>query len=132
MTTSRQGHQARKTRAVEDPKGEVESLASDHHPTRQCRFPVIAIGASAGGLEAFIAFLGALQPDPGMAFVFTAHLDPSRESSLTQILARSTAMPVLEAHEGMPLERNHVYVIPPNRDMTVINSRLHVVLHRES
>jgi len=130
MTTSRQSHQSRKTRAVENPKIEAGSPASDHDITPRCGFPVVGIGASAGGLEAFIAFLGALQPDPGMAFVFIAHLDPSGESSLVRILSRSTSMPVLEAVEGTRLERDHVYVIPPNRNLTVADSRLHL-LHRD-
>lgn len=57
-------------------------------------FPIVGIGASAGGLEAFTAFLKALSPNPGMALIMVPHLDPSRESAFTQILARATSIPV--------------------------------------
>jgi two-component system CheB/CheR fusion protein len=89
-------------------------------------FPVVGIGASAGGLEAFTALLKALSPDLGMAFVFVPHLDPKRESAFTQILPRSTSMPVRQITEGMQVERNHVYVIPPNCDLTISGGKLHI------
>src|SRR5215468_1687923 len=79
-------------------------------------FPIVGIGASAGGLEALTGLLKSLQPELGMAFVFVPHLDPSRESAFTQILARDTQMPVIQITDEMQVEQNHVYVIPPNRD----------------
>ena len=77
-------------------------------------FPVVAIGASAGGIEAFQQLLGNLPGKTGMAFVLVQHLNPLQESRLSELLSRATAMPVLEATHDMPLEPNHVYIIPPN------------------
>ncbi|HVA45123.1 MAG TPA: chemotaxis protein CheB [Pirellulales bacterium] len=85
--------------------------------TPEPRFPVVGIGASAGGLEALTQLLQAMSPDSGMAFVFVSHLDPEHKSALGEILSRVTAMPVREADDGLAIEPNHVYVMPPNRDM---------------
>ncbi|MDP2021195.1 MAG: chemotaxis protein CheB, partial [Hydrogenophaga sp.] len=82
-------------------------------------FPVVAIGASAGGLEAFEQFFRAMPADSGMGFVLVQHLDPTHTSILSEILQRSTAMPVVEAVQQMPIEPNRVYVIPPNHDMVI-------------
>jgi len=82
-------------------------------------FPIVGIGASAGGLEAFRAVLHALPDDTGMAYVFVQHLAPTHESLLPDLLARETQMPVHEAQEGMDVRANHVYVIAPNTDMTL-------------
>jgi two-component system CheB/CheR fusion protein len=87
-------------------------------------FPVVGVGASAGGLEAFTQLLKALPRDPGMAFVLVSHLDPTHKSAMTELLARTTSMPVFQVHDGMRLEPNHVFVIPPNRDMTVSDGAL--------
>ena len=89
-------------------------------------FPIVGIGASAGGLEAFTSLLKALLPDLGMAYVIVPHLDPQRESAFTQILGRTTTMPVVEIENGMELQADHVYVIPPNRDLTISGRRLHI------
>ena len=86
--------------------------------------PVVGIGASAGGLEVFKLLLADLPADTGLAIVFIQHLDPSHHSMLAEILARATAMPVSEAADGMPLEANHVYVIPANVDLTIAHGRL--------
>ncbi|PSQ99649.1 MAG: chemotaxis protein CheB, partial [Bacteroidetes bacterium QS_9_68_14] len=84
-------------------------------------FPVVGIGASAGGLGAFQTFLEHLPDDPGMAFVLVQHLDPDRASELPRLLQRTTAMEVapVEDDGGMELARSHIYVIPPGRDMTI-------------
>jgi two-component system CheB/CheR fusion protein len=89
-------------------------------------FPIVAIGASAGGLEALTSFLKELSPDLGMAFIVVLHLDPARESAVTQILSRATRMPVLQATEGTKIAPDHVYVIPPNCDMTIAHWVLHL------
>jgi two-component system CheB/CheR fusion protein len=86
----------------------------------------VGIGASAGGLEAFTTMLKALSPDLGMAYVFVPHLDPSRESAFTQILARSTSMPVLQVKDGARVEQNNVYVIPPNCDLRIAEGKLRI------
>ncbi|HTV53947.1 MAG TPA: chemotaxis protein CheB, partial [Terriglobia bacterium] len=80
---------------------------------------MVAIGASAGGLEAYKEFLHALPPDTGMAFVLVQHLDPSHESMLTEIIAKATAMPVEEVKAGARIKPDCVYVIPPNAFMSV-------------
>jgi len=87
-------------------------------------FPIVGIGASAGGLEAFEAFFRACPLDTGMAFVLVPHLDPGHESLLTEILQRSTAMPVVEALDQTAVAPNHVYVIPPNREMAILQGVL--------
>jgi len=87
-------------------------------------FPVVAIGASAGGIEAITELLKNLHPETGMSFIYIQHLDPDRESMLTQILGRVTEMPVQEAKEKMKVKPNHLYIIPPNREMTLIGGDL--------
>ena len=77
-------------------------------------FPVVGIGASAGGLEAFTNLLQNLPGDTGMGFVLVQHLDPNHESALVDLLSRVTPMPVHEATDKLKVEANHVYVIPPN------------------
>ena len=89
-------------------------------------FPVVGIGASAGGLEAFKRFFGKLPPDSGMAFILVPHLDPDHDSLLTDILQHSTAMPVLAAQDQMTIAPDCVYVIPPNREMSLSQGRLHL------
>lgn len=81
--------------------------------------PVVAIGASAGGLEAYKEFVHALPSDTGMVFVLIQHLDPSHESMLTEIIAKTTTMPVEEVRSGTPIHPNHVYLIPPNALMAL-------------
>ena len=89
-------------------------------------FPVVGIGASAGGLDAFKNFFGALPADSGAAFVLIPHLDPRHESLMVELVGRCTTMPVVEATEGMAVEANHVYVLPPNKYMTISGGSLHL------
>ena len=81
--------------------------------------PVAGLVASAGGLDAFKKFFAAMPADSGIAFVLIPHLDPTHESLMVELLARHTSMPVVEAAEGMAVEANHVYIIPPNKNMTI-------------
>ena len=81
--------------------------------------PVVGVGASAGGLEAFTALLTALPADTGMTFVLIQHMDPVHKSVLTTLLQKATAMQVEEVTDGMTVEPDHVYVIPPNSLMTI-------------
>jgi len=82
-------------------------------------FPIIAMGASAGGLEAYTEILRNLPKDTGMAFVLIQHLAPHQKSMLSELLSRVTEMPVTEVQDGIAVEPNHVYVIPPNAKMTL-------------
>jgi len=81
----------------------------------------VGIGASAGGLEAFKLLLERLPVDTGLSFVIFQHLATAQESMLTDILSRFTKMPVQTVVNGMPVERNHVYVIPPGTIITMEN-----------
>ncbi len=87
-------------------------------------FPIVAIGASAGGLEAFVELFKHLPANTGMGFVIIQHLDPHRKNQLTEILSRATRMRVVVAREKMPVEPNRVYVIPFNKRMTIQRGRL--------
>src|SRR5579862_6930175 len=95
--------------------------------TTGASFPIVAIGASAGGLEAFSRLLRALPPDPEMALIFIPHLDPTHESAMVELLARTTRIPVHQAGDGMRVECNALYVLPPNSDMTISGGVLHLI-----
>jgi two-component system, chemotaxis family, CheB/CheR fusion protein len=88
-------------------------------PAEQNGFLVAAVGASAGGIEAFTELIRNLPADTGMAFVFIQHLDPKHHSILTELLSRETKMRVSEVTGGMRLEPDHVFVIPPNATMSL-------------
>jgi two-component system CheB/CheR fusion protein len=94
-------------------------------------YPVVGVGASAGGFEAFRELLKALPSDTGLALVLVQHLDPGHESLLAKLLSNATAMPVSEVEEGMAVEPNHVYVIPPNKTMGIRNGTLHLMARGE-
>jgi two-component system CheB/CheR fusion protein len=90
-------------------------------------FPIVGVGASAGGLEAFRQMLGALPIDTGMGFVLVQHLSPTHASMLSEILGRTTAMPVMEVRDEPQVEPNHVYVIPPDRKMCIVKGGLRLL-----
>ncbi|MBN8421057.1 MAG: PAS domain S-box protein [Verrucomicrobia bacterium] len=90
-------------------------------------FPIVGIGASAGGLAALKELLHALPVDTGMGFVIVQHLSPDHVSSLTEILGRTTQMSVCEVRDEPEVKANHVYVIPPGRDMLIAEGRLHLL-----
>ena len=106
----------------------TEGLEMEHMPTPVMgpRFPVVGIGASAGGLGAFSQVLAGLPPGTGMAFVLIQHLDPTHTSELALLLTKVTPMPVEEAIDGVLLEPDHIYVIPPNTVMVLAEGRLHL------
>jgi two-component system CheB/CheR fusion protein len=85
---------------------------------------VVGVGASAGGLAAFQALLGAMPPASGMAFVLVPHLDPTHQSLMVELLARVTAMQVSEATDRQRVVPDHVYVIPPGKSMTIRAGKL--------
>jgi two-component system CheB/CheR fusion protein len=98
------------------------------------RVPVVGIGASAGGLVAFEAFFSHLPADmdPAMAFVLVQHLAPEHPSILAELIQRFTPLQVRDAENGMVVERNGVYVIPPNTDLALVQGRLYVTPPAES
>jgi two-component system, chemotaxis family, CheB/CheR fusion protein len=94
-------------------------------------FPVVGIGASAGGLDAFRNFFEALPADSGMAFILVQHLDPTHQSMMVELLAGHTAMTVRHAADGMTLQRDCVYVIPPGVYLSVSDNTLRLSAPRE-
>ncbi len=105
---------------LELPPGADDTVDEHDEPVVAASFPIVGIGASAGGLEAFTQLLKALPADTGMAFVLVQHLAPSHISALAEILSRATRMPVMEVQDEAEVEPNHVYVIPPDRSMIVV------------
>jgi two-component system CheB/CheR fusion protein len=103
-------------------KIEIEPEPTDAPP----EFSVIGVGASAGGFEAFVNLLEAMPPDPKLAVVFVQHLAPKHTSALPSLLATHTRMPVIEAVEGLRIEVNKVYVVPPNVQMELVDGHLHL------
>ncbi len=87
-------------------------------------FPIVGIGASAGGLEAFTTLLRYLEPNLGMAYVLIMHLSPTHKSSLTEVVRSKTKMQVHTVEDGMELKANHIFVIPPNTFMSVVDGHL--------
>src|SRR6266511_3195445 len=104
-----------------------ESAGTDALSQSALPFPVVCIGASAGGLEAFTQLLSALPTDTGMAFVLVSHLSPSHTSHLAEILSRATRMPVTEVKDEPRVQPNCVYVMPPDSHMTIVQGSLKLV-----
>ena len=101
-------------------------------PERKNDLLIAAVGASAGGIEAFTELVSNLPTDTGMAFVLVQHLDPEHHSMLTELLSKKTAMRVKEVTNGMSVEPNHVYVIPPNTTMSISNHTLQLAPRGDS
>ncbi len=116
-----------------DPNASTPSRAAeeaaapiDHSVRAKLAFPVVGIGASAGGVEALQSFFTACPPETGMAYIVIQHLSPEHESLMAEILARCTAMPVLPIEDDQPVEPNCVYVIRPARTVTLADGKLHL------
>jgi two-component system CheB/CheR fusion protein len=106
--------------AAIDPKSTVKPM------TKWQPCPIVGVGASAGGLEAFSTLLAALPEDTGMAYVLVQHLDPNQESALAEILGWRIKLPVIQITSPTFVEANHVYVIPPNATMSISGGKLHL------
>src|SRR6202012_1447634 len=104
---------------------DVEGFMSE-----SAEFPIIGIGASAGGIDAFHSFFKHMPANCGMAFVMILHLPADHKSMLTDILGRWTEMRVVEGADGMRIEPNNVYVPPPHAVVTLSNGHLGVQLPR--
>ena len=116
-------HAAAAQPSEEDQAASTSSSAS----SAAVGFPIVGIGASAGGLEALEQFLKHVPEGSGMAFVIVQHLDPVHKGSMVEILQRSTGMQVLEAKEHQRVEPDCVYVIPPGKDMSILQGMLHLL-----
>src|SRR5256885_13525611 len=110
-----------------DPVGTEEILSADDAATavRTASCPVVGVGAPAGGWEAYQNFLAAAPADGGLAYVLVQHLDPNHESMLAELLSRRTKMPVRQITDGMAVEPNNVYLIPPNASLSIKGGTLH-------
>ena len=108
--------------------GEEELGQSRDHPLADS-FPIVGIGASAGGLAAFEDFFSGMpaEVDPGMAFILVQHLAPDHKSMLTDLVRRYTRMEVFEVDDGMVVQSNCAYIIPPGRDMAFLNGSLQLL-----
>jgi two-component system CheB/CheR fusion protein len=103
------------------------SAAGPDEPTDLGSVPtIVALGSSAGGLDALTRFFSAMPPKSGMAFVIVAHLDPTRASLLAELLGRCTAMRVLQVEADTPIEADHVYCIPPGKYLSISGRTLRV------
>ncbi len=114
----------RQTVTVRPAHPQVEPEQKDRLDDRSHRMLIVGVGASAGGLEAFTQLLKHLPLDTGMAFVLVQHLDPNHESALTHILSRATPLPVGEVMHNQPLQANHVYIIPRDTNLSIVEGLL--------
>ncbi len=120
----RRGRLGAATQAAADAPVEKQAESAN----RQANSPyVVALGASAGGLEALERFLEHVPAGSGMAFVVVQHLDPTHVGILPELLQRATAMPVSAARDRLAVEADRVYVIPPNRDLAIFHGRLQLL-----
>ena len=100
--------------------------SSELHP-QKLTFPVVGIGSSAGGLEALEIFFKNVPLRNGIAFVIVQHLDPTHKGIMVELLQRYTDMEVVQVSDRLPIEKDHVYVIPPNKEMFMLNGMLHLL-----
>ena len=109
-------------------KREPGKASENTKPSEQVKpdFPIVGIGASAGGLEALEQFLSHVPAQSGMVFVIVQHLDPTHKGIMPELLQRATAIKVLQAKDRMKVEPGHAYVIPPNKDMSILHGVLHL------
>lgn len=126
------GKQVKAKASAKEKLGIAPKLQSKPGPAAQNDFLIVAIGASAGGIEAFTDLMSTLPPDTGMAFVLIQHLDPNHRSLLTELISKKTSMSAKEVANGMAIEPDHVYVIPPNATMSVSNHTLQIGPREES
>ena len=110
----------------------IERQPAEQDRSNEKTFLIVGIGASAGGLEAFTKLLEHLPPDTGMAFVLVQHLAPTKDSILAELLSKATSMPVREVQDGMTVEPDHVYVIPPNTALAVFHGKLRLLPRAET
>ncbi|MEI7675393.1 MAG: chemotaxis protein CheB [Bacteroidales bacterium] len=103
-----------------------DSLKMKSSDSKLSKFPIVCLGASAGGLEALEQFLTHMPQNSGMAFVVIQHLDPTQEGMLPELLQRSTPMEVFQVKDRMKVKQNCVYVIPPNKSMSIEKGVLHL------
>ena len=113
-------------RKVARPRTRERVVVSRGPPRNPEEFSVVGIGASAGGLNACRKLIDALPAGSGLAYILVQHLDPVHENMMVDLLSGHTAMPVLQATDGMSVERDHFYIIPPGTYLSVVGGALHL------
>ena len=108
-------------------KPKSAKLPDNPVPAAAGAFPIVGLGASAGGLEAFEQFLKNVPSPSGMAFVIVLHLDPTHKGIIPELLQRMTKMKVFQVKDRMPVRPDCVYVIPPNKDLSILHGVLHLL-----
>ncbi|WP_440949786.1 chemotaxis protein CheB [Methanosphaerula subterraneus] len=111
----------------EEPAARSDAMPESTRPRVDETFPIIGIGASAGGLEALEQFLKGVPQESGMAFVVVQHLDPTQPGMLPELLQRATPMPVIQVTETVAIQPDSVYVIPPGHDLSLLHRSLHLL-----
>ena len=131
MTVERKRVRAKAAAATQDapsPAANVTSATPADGNVPTGTFPIVGVGASAGGLEALEAFFAQVPPTCGIGFVVVQHLDPTHEGMLAELLQRVTTMPVFQIAEGMRVVPGSVYVIPPNANLSITRGVLHLAV----
>ncbi len=106
--------------------GSIDPFVESSLPANAPTF-VVGIGASAGGLESLETLFQHMPANTGMAFVVIQHLSPDFKSMMFELLARDTSMKIHRVEDGMPIEANHVYLLPPKKEIIVIGDKLHLI-----
>ena len=118
---------ARKYQHTADARKSAVTQPEESKGSASRSFFIVGLGASAGGLEALEQFLSHVPKPCGLGFVVVQHLDPSRKGVLAELLQRNTPMPVVQIKDRMKIEPDHVYVIPPNKDLSILHGVLHLL-----
>jgi two-component system CheB/CheR fusion protein len=125
--TSRKKQSSRKLFSARSRLPVLKKLASHDLRPNPKSFPIVGVGASAGGLEALEQFFKKVPAGSGLAFVIVQHLDPTQKGMLVELLQRKTPIRVLQITDGIAIEPNKIYVIPPNKDLSVLHGVLHLL-----
>ena len=105
----------------------LKKVRPEEKPKQGISFPIVGIGASAGGLETLNAFFSIMPPDSNMAFVVIQHLSPKHKSIMASLVDKHTRMRVVQIEDGTKVEPNHVYLNPPGKNVAIFNRRLHLM-----
>ena len=117
----------KKKKAPPAKKKSLKKVKQEKNSKEGIRFPIVGIGASAGGLETLNAFFSIMPPDSNMAFVVIQHLSPQHKSIMASLVDKHTRMPVQQIEDGTKIEPNHVYLNPPAKNVAIFNRRLHLL-----
>ncbi len=109
-----------------------QNTGSKFDETTDTLFPVVGVGASAGGLEALESFFRNIKSDCGLSFVVIQHLSPDYKSLMGELLAKYTDMPIYRSEDGMRIKKNSVYLIPPKKNMTIFHNKLYLTDQRQT